>query len=318
VIADEKPVMIDGKPYIPKRDASGAITGYDPAPLGTDLTVNANVPEALQGWKPDPAKDAYGLYERRDAVMALTNPLLKGNPNYLTPEQAKEVLATDRDLVNTMVTQSNNVATVAGTQRSQDITQNGQIMTDQGNRRSAANSGFNQILNSVMAGAKNLPKGSNLSGPAFSSMLGMYQSYLDQAGGAAGMAQPAAIPHAPAVQKYITVQSADGTKITIPHGDPPAAGITPGPITNTAAPIETTSAGGAPNAWETVNGVEPPPATEAPPIDPEAALNTGLGQQAAGIVPHNPDEVHDMLASIPGLDPDALERARQDSWAGVA
>jgi hypothetical protein len=36
-----------------------------------------------------------------------------------------------------------------------------------------------------------------------------------------------------------------------------------------------------------------------PTIDPEAALNSGLGLQAAGIQPYDPDDIHNMLSQIP-------------------
>lgn len=304
VIAGPKPpTMIDGKPFDIKPDpATGRLVATAVDIVGA--TPSVTQPESLAGWKPDATKDAYGLAERRDQIYALTNPALKGNPNYLTPDQAKELLKSDYDLTNTMVTQQNNVATAAGNQRSQDITQNGQVITDQGNRRSAANSMFNQVLTTSSAMAKNVPKGSNISGPAFMQLLQLAQDYADRAGGAAGMERPANIPQAPAVQKFTHVELPDGTKITAPHPEAPAAGITPGPISDTAAP----------SAWQTVNGVEPTP-VEPPTISPEAAMQSGLGTQAAGIDPHNPDSVHDMLSQIPGLDPEALQRAREDSWA---
>ena len=85
----------------------------------TDSTKGLpKVPPHLRGWRPDPAKPGYGMFERRDQIMqAVSN-------GDISQEDGKALLEIDHQTTTSYETQINNERRDALTARSQDLTRN--------------------------------------------------------------------------------------------------------------------------------------------------------------------------------------------------
>jgi hypothetical protein len=220
-------VSTPGKPDDVYYTAPGS-TEHVPFPDDTSKTAGTNLPESLQGWRPDSTKPGWGLFERADQLSkAAAQGLIK-------PQDVPVILAREQSMTEAAATQhvSEQRAAAAATtssltQRTQDLTNQTNLRTNVGNMFENARAGAAPFLGKVAP-----PAGGSITGGLVRSQMA-----LGQAMGAYDTPPDIEIPNFARPYAQASQAAAQSVPSAADLNDPTnAAWVRHDPLTNTPAP----------------------------------------------------------------------------------
>lgn len=212
----------------------------------------------------------------------------------IDPATATGLITQKRAEAETLINERSAAERAASSSRTQDITQRGQdTVTTQG-RLSAANSGFNQILTSVMPLLTQLPKGSEAGAMVLTGLLKLFKENAEQLG---GLRDSPSVGYSKFQQPYAPPgASSTGTApASMPVMPPPPPPPIPG-------------ATGSPAHQSASVGAQPVAGSQTVPAPPPAIGNSSTGASALptgaaalrGLPTFDPRELVNLITRGPG------------------
>lgn len=257
-----------GKWWGLKPDGSGweEIQG---GPSTAAAVANAPMPKGAPRYVPDPTDPSgdFGLtafdQQVRDAHEA----------GIISYAQGRQLVADAVESARVAESGYNNAQTRASTQRGQDITQRNQDLSEVQSRRTAANTGFDDLWKDVSGNARYLGAGGgDIASQAIFDALEARQAYARQAGGYTDVPQvPPVSPALGGGGMHTTTMHPDGT-IQVSRPMPTSAPTAPPAVPGTPSPVGDTGAPPVPMAPPTFGGPNggfmPPAQTAGPDAGP--------------------------------------------------